>query len=197
MTLLTRAEFARARGVNRATVTKWIHAGRVEVDASGRIDPAAADHRLAVTESPQPHHQARLAQIEEARAQPREAPADTAPPVSPRTGSAEEQPGMPPAEKLALAYKTEVYRHQKAKAELANLELDKAAGLLVERIAVESLLADLGATWRRLLGTLADRATPEIMSVGHNATEIHAAIDATATAIGDALLLEIQRREIP
>ena len=65
---VTQAEFARITGVNRSTVHRWIQNGRIEVDAQGLIDPGAAARMRDATESPLPHHQARKAQFDEARA---------------------------------------------------------------------------------------------------------------------------------
>jgi hypothetical protein len=68
MSRITQAEFARIAGVNRSTVHRWIAAGRIEADTQGLIDPEAAARMREATESPLPHHQARKAQFDEARA---------------------------------------------------------------------------------------------------------------------------------
>jgi DNA-binding XRE family transcriptional regulator len=68
MSRITQAEFARLAGVNRSTVHRWIANGRIEADAQGLIDPESAARMREATESPLPHHQARKAQFDEARA---------------------------------------------------------------------------------------------------------------------------------
>jgi phage terminase Nu1 subunit (DNA packaging protein) len=169
MKYVTQAEFARICGVNRSTVHRWIASGRIESDAHGRIDPVAADRMRDATESPLPHHQARKAQIEADKAyngagmvsgigQGQIGPQNATSPATERNDS-----GMPAAEKIGAALKFETYKLQKAKAEMANLELDKAAGALVERAEVDFILHDFGTTLGGLLDNLPDRMTPECL----------------------------------
>jgi len=61
---------------------------------------------------------------------------------------------------------------QKAKAETANMELDKLAGALVERAEVDFVLADFGNTLRGLLEGLPDRITHECMRI-RDAADMH------------------------
>ena len=87
------------------------------------------------------------------------------------------------AEKLGIALKLETYRLQKAKAEIANLELDRAAGLLVERAEVEYVLAEFASTYRTLLENLADRLAPAIAVHRGDVAAIHAEIDMASAAL--------------
>jgi hypothetical protein len=61
---ITRAEFARRAGVNRSTITRWIESGRLTLGVDGLLDEAEAHRQRAASESQQPHHQARKAQLD-------------------------------------------------------------------------------------------------------------------------------------
>ena len=191
---VTQAEFARLTGVNRSTVTRWVQAGRVQVDAHGLLDPVAAAALRDATESPEPHHQARKAQFDEQRAQ--NAAGQGATPAA--TGATAGQNGpqarfsdagggeaMPQAEKLGIALKLETYKLQKAKAETANMELDKLAGALVERAEVDFVLADLANTLRAQLENLPGRLSGPLAALKSDAALIHTALD---DALRDVLL---------
>lgn len=194
---VTQAEFARLTGVNRSTVTRWVQNGRVQVDAHGLLDPVAAAAMRDATESPEPHHQARKAQFDEQRAQ--TIAGQGAPGVaSGATGATAGQNGpvarfsdagggeaMPQAEKLGIALKLETYKLQKAKAETANMELDKLAGALVERAEVDFVLADLANTLRAQLENLPGRLAGPLAALRSDATLIHTALD---DALRDVLL---------
>ncbi len=184
--LVTQAEFARICGVNRSTVTRWIQNGRIGVDAHGLIDPVEAARMREATESPAAHHQARKAQFDEQRA----AAPGVAPGATGATGPAAGQNGpqarfsepvggepMPQAEKLGIALKLETYKLQKAKAETANLELDKLAGVLAERAEFDFVLADFGNTLRGLLAGLPDRLAPAVAALRGDTAAIHHAIE--------------------
>jgi len=162
MTRVTQAEFARMAGVNRSTVHRWLQNGRIEADAHGLIDPDAAARMRDATESPLPHHQARKAQFDEQR-ETGNGKRETEPP--------QPEP-MPAMEKLGAALKLETYKLQKAKAETANMELDKLAGALVERAEVDFVLADFGNTLRGLLEGLPDRISHECMRI-RDAADMH------------------------
>ena len=181
--LVTRAEFARICGVNRSTVTRWIENGRIQATESGLIDPAAASRMREATESPEPHHQARKTQFEDQRAA-------SATATSPATGATHGQNGptarfigqeggepMPQAEKLGIALKLETYKLQKAKAETANVELDKLAGTLAERSEVDFVLADFGNTLRGLLTGLPDRLAGPMAALRGDASGMHRALE--------------------
>lgn len=160
-----KAAFARLMGVNKGTVSKWIAAGRLEV-VDGLIDVDAAKRRLAATENPSPLAQAQIAR------------------------HAAEKAGSVNLEKIGVALKLETYKLQKAKAETANLELDKAAGLLVERAEVDYVLADLGNTLRSSLESLADRLAPAIAVHRGDVAAIHAEIE----GVSSDLLHEISEK---
>jgi phage terminase Nu1 subunit (DNA packaging protein) len=186
MNRVTQAEFARICGINRSTVHRWIENGRIEADAQGLIDPEAAARMKESTSSPLPHHEARKAQFDAQRAagmdnpsQMQQNPANEAA-LPAETASATQsniRNDMPAAEKIGTALKLETYKLQKAKAELANLELDKAAGALVERAEVDYVLADFGNTLRGLLEGMPDRLAPAIAAHRGDVNAIHAELE--------------------
>ena len=191
--LVTQAEFARLCGVNRSTVTRWVQNGRIAVDAQGLIDPVAASAMREATESPQPHHQARKAQFDEERtpnpawqnvANPATGPAtgQNAPPAQKPAASIGEP--IPQAEQLGIALKVETYKLQKAKAQTANVELDKMAGSLCERAEVDYALADFGNTLRALLEAMPDRLASQLSTLQGDVSAMHRAIE---EAMHDAL----------
>ena len=184
MKLVTQAEFAKLRGVNKSTVTRWIQNGRMATEPNGLIDPERAAALLAATESPLPHHQARKAQFDEAREWGSQGGAEKIAPAAPQreaTGNATPAESLPALEKLGAALKLETYKLQKAKAERENIALDKEAGALVERAEVELVIADFGATLRGLLEGLPDRLAAAIARHRGDVTAIHAEIEGVAT----------------
>ena len=65
---MTAGEYAVYADVNNSTVCRWLQNGRIEKGADGPINRREADVMRVKTESPEPHHQARKEQIEEAKA---------------------------------------------------------------------------------------------------------------------------------
>jgi hypothetical protein len=200
MNHVTQAEFARLMGVNRSTVHRWLENGRMQAELSGLIDPEAGKRMLEATESPLPHHQARKAQFTEARLGD-DTRNDDKPEFNPSTGSA-----TPPAtggnnpssrtqaENIGTALKLETYKLQKAKAELANMEVDKQAGLLVERAEVDYVLADFGNTLRGLLEGLPDRLAPAISRHRGDVNAIHAELESTAADLLREISEQMKRK---
>lgn len=197
---VTQAEFARIMGVNRSTVHRWLENGRMQAEPNGLIDPEAGKRMLEATESPMPHHQARKNQFAEARTasgteNPNEREFD---PVSghatpPTTGS--NNPDVrTQAENIGTALKLETYKLQKAKAELANMEVDKQAGLLVERAEVDYVLADFGNALRALLEGMADRMAPAISRHRGDVNAIHAEIESTAADLLNQISEQMKRK---
>lgn len=173
---LTQAEFARLRGVNKSTVTRWIQNGRMTTMPTGLIDPEQASRELDATESPEPHHQARKAQLDEARdARSADNGDPTMQPPGNHVATPQNAPqgAMPPIEQLGAALKMETYKLQKAKAEAANMEIDKMAGTLVERAEVDYLLADLGSYVRTTIEGVPDRYTGQISACRGDSIALH------------------------
>ncbi|NCA71895.1 MAG: hypothetical protein EOM91_17820 [Sphingobacteriia bacterium] len=195
---ITRAEFARRIGVERSTITRWVESGRISLGEDGRLDYGQALRERDASESPLPKHQARKAQFDEARkakAQASEADAlagrSAAPGADTAPAAAAEPSGILD---VGAAMKLETWKLQRAKAELANLELDKAAGLLVERAEVEFVLADFGNTVRAIFEGLADRLTPALDGHQGNAASLHKIIDDVAREGLDTVADYLARR---
>lgn len=165
-TRATQAEFARLANVNRATVHRWIKSGRIEVGPDGMIDVAQAMRQRQATESPEPRHQARKAQFDEQKAQPEASPGE---PVN--------LAGLGVNEKLGLLHKQASLKRLQAQAELANLELDRAAKAVYDADDVHYLLTDIGRTTADAWQSLADRYTSELVACKGDANAIHKALE--------------------
>lgn len=183
MSAMTQAEFARFCQVNRSTVTRWIQNGRIQALPNGLIDAEAAERMRDATASPLPMHLARKAQFDDARtannsATPGATGATTAP-DAPQAGFSEDGGGeaMTQAANLGIALKLETYKLQKAKAETANMELDKLTGTLVDRAEVDFVLADFGSTLRALLESLPDRLAGQLAALRGDTNAIHKALE--------------------
>ncbi|MBY0453330.1 MAG: hypothetical protein K2Q11_00395 [Burkholderiaceae bacterium] len=187
MKKLTQAEYARLIGVNRSTVNRYVANGRITVDDKGLIDPQAASQQREATQSPMPHHQARKAQFEEilqAQAQEKRA-ADVAQAATDLQHSLPLDLAMPEGS-VSAALKLETYKLQKGKAELVNIEVDKATGALVERAEVDFVLADFGNTLRSMLENLPDRMSGPLAALRGDAAAIHKALEeAVHELLGD------------
>lgn len=160
---MTQAWFARYMGVHRSAVTRWVQAGRIELDAHGRIDPEAARRSLSATESPEPHHQARKASIEANKAA-----ADL---------STTEDGDLESKEAVAMRMKRAMAKEREAKAELAAMELDRQAGLLLERAEVDFVMKDIGAALRSALEVMPDRLAPVVAAHRGDVNAVHASLE--------------------
>lgn len=218
---LRQAEFARREGVSRQTVTRWIQEGRISPPgADGRLDAQQAHAERHATESPLPHHQGAKAAKARERAQnlgqnlaqnrPTAPVTEQGATVTPGPGAdaPQGQPARPGSSSptaasqaaallertadVSAALKLETWRLQKAKAEAANIAIDRDAGLLVERTVVEYLLRDLGETIRAELSAFPDLYAPELAAERGDpaalhkrlADATHAALERIADAIG-------------
>jgi len=161
--LMTRNEFAAAMGVNKSTVSRWISNGRISLDDKGLIDPDAARRSLSATESPEPHHQARKARIEANKAA-----ADL---------STTEDGDLESKEALAMRMKRAMAKEREAKAELAAMELDRQAGLLLERAEVDFVMKDIGAALRSALEAMPDRLAPVVAAHRGDVNAVHASLE--------------------
>lgn len=180
MNTVTQAEFARLAGVNRSTVNRWLKNGRIEADAAGRIDPEAAARLRLATESPEPHHQARKAQFEDAR----EAAGEPTP----------DEDSLEGLGALGVALKRATLDLQRRKAELAALEVDQQAGRLVDRSDIDFVLGDLGATLRSLAEGIPDRLAGEIAAHQGNVGAIHKALEDAMRELLLAVSAQMQQR---
>lgn len=189
MTRVSQAEFARLCGVNRSTVTRWLKAGRIQADATGRLDPQAAQRMRLATESPLPHHQARKAQFDDARAD-----GDVGEGASVAPAGSDAGVELSPLENLGHQLKRATVDLQRNKAELAAMELDKLAGALVERAEVDFVIGDFGATLRGLLEGLPDRLAGEIAAHQGDVNAIHKSLEDAARELLLAVSAQMERR---
>lgn len=176
------AAYARRLGVNPSTVNRWIKAGRISLRPDGLIDPVQADRERLATESPLPQHQSLKARWDAQREA--KAAAALSPPA----------PKLDTSEELGLALKLETYKLQKAKAEQANLELDKAAGLLVERSEVEYLLQDLAATLASKLDGMAVQLAPALATHRGDVSAMQSEIESFARDLLEGLSQHLERK---
>lgn len=188
MKRVTRAQFARLAGVNRSTVTRWLQNGRIEADAAGRIDPEAAARMRIATESPMPHHQARKAQIDEAKEAAAEAEAEA---LAAGTEGDDALDGM---ESIGTALKRATLDLQRRKAEMAALEVDQLAGRLVDRSDIDFVLADLGTTLRGIAEGIPDRLAGEIAAHQGNVPAIHKSLEDAMREMLLAVTGQMQQR---
>jgi hypothetical protein len=188
---MTQTEYARHAGVNRSTVCRWLQNGRIQAESDGSIDPEKADRLREATESPMPHHQARKAQIaQEKKAQSEKA--ETPSTEKPSDGG--DGMGNATVSEIGAALKLETYKLQKAKAETANLELDRLSGLLVERSEVDHVLADIGATLRGHCEGLPDRYAPIIAAHKGEVNAIHHELEGLARDLLNAMADHMRRK---
>ena len=185
MTLETQKAFARRIGKDPSHITRLKQAGRL-VMQGGKVDVDASLARIEATSSVEPRHLANAQRFAEERAQRREQSEQGDDGTVDQTGEQPKPVGaskLPPIEQLGAALKMETLRLQKAKAELANLEVDKAASLLVEREEVEFLLRDIGTALRITLEGVADRLAPVLMGHCGDLPRMHAEIEDAMTEV--------------
>lgn len=185
--LLTPKALAEHFGVSRSTVTRWIQRGRVALDEQGLIDADMAAVLLRRTQALAPQHQARIAAHDMQRqARGLGLPAD-----------GQEQaaaPWMPDADDVAARYKAAMAREREAKAELAAMEVDRLAGLLLDRQEVDFVLADLGNTLRIKLEQAEDVLTEAVLPLRGDAAAIRQAVRETLREVLDDLAELMKRR---
>jgi phage terminase Nu1 subunit (DNA packaging protein) len=186
---MTRADFARLKGVNKSTVTRWVASGRIKVDEKGLIDPVAAERNLRATESHEPHHQARLEQIaeEKGRASALEA-------LEAAAGAAGGQSGRPPEDDSGKRLREARAQRETVRAEVEAMERDLKRGTLLPRSDVDFFVQDIGRTLGSLLDSLADRYAPEIAGCRSDVAAIHAVLSGACRDIRVELAGHLKRR---
>lgn len=197
---VTQAEFARIMGVNRSTVNRWIENGRMQAEPNGLIDPEAGKRMLEATESPLPHHQARKAQFVEASAaqgteNSNQREFDPVSSHATPSATAGNNPDVRTQnENIGTALKLETYKLQKAKAELANMEVDKQAGLLVELAEVTFMMADYASANRGLVESMPDRLAQSISRHRGDVNAIHAELESFGADLLNKLADHLKRK---
>jgi hypothetical protein len=182
---ITRAEFARRAGVNKSTITRWIGSGRITLGPDGMLDEAEAHRQRAASESPAPHHQARKAQLDLAKAGD---PTGSALPSALR--AAERVSGVgatvgatdatgdlfgdaPSGSRAGLDGSDEVVRRtryaqmleREAVARMKEREDQEAAGQVIRRSAVERAMTDATAVILNAAETIPDRFAPQLLNI--------------------------------
>jgi hypothetical protein len=190
--LETRAAFARRLGVHRSHITRAMQAGRL-VMQDGLVDVEASQARMALTESPMPHHEAnrlRIADDKTAQNDAGEAIASESPSSPGQAVSAQ-----PPAEteSAGLRLRMASAKEREAKAEIAAMERDKMAGLLVERSEVEFVLRDFGNTLRSLLEALPDRLAPVLAAQRGDVPALRTSLQDAMRSLQDEMTALMQR----
>lgn len=156
---MRQSEFAKLMGVQPSTVTRWVQSGRITRDINGRIDPALAKTELENSQIAEPHLQARAAQAAMANQKSNVSSFDTE-----------------SKDEIARRYKIAITREREAKAELAAMERDKEAGLLIELAQVEFVIKDIGIALRSEIEAMPDRIAPQIAACAHDQHAIYAAL---------------------
>lgn len=185
MTHLTQAEFARQRGVNKSTVTRWIQNGRLTPEPNGLIDPERAARQLDATESPLPHHQARKAQFDEARQvgglggaeKTQTAPSERGATVV-QQGATDEQQTEIPKDVVAHRTKLAMMREREWTATQREIEARKSAGELCEVSRVREAWRSAYVLLRATLKSMPPRAAPELAACKGDVAAIEHDLDA-------------------
>ncbi len=143
---MTQAEFARHRGVSRATVTEYKHKGLLVMTDDGRVDVAASEQRLN-------------ASLDPVRGGDRSA--------------AKKQPAATVKEdgRFMSARVEELV----AKAAWQRLKLEKEAGRLVEKESTRQAAFTLARTAQETLIAIPDRLS-SILAAESNAAKVHAVL---------------------
>lgn len=153
------SEFAKIANVNKSTVSRWIKSGRIKLGGDGKIDAQEGLRQREMTESPLPHHQAAKEQIDDQKASSLNIDLSGL--------------DLSMTESLGLELKLATLRDRKAKAAMGEIELDKAAGLLVERTEVDFILKDLGLVISEKLRSLPDRYASAMAAHRGDVNAIH------------------------
>jgi phage terminase Nu1 subunit (DNA packaging protein) len=89
-----------------------------------------------------------------------------------KTANSNDDLSMLDPETVAMRYKAAMAREREAKAELAAMEVDRQAGLLLDRQDVDFVLADLGNTLRVKLENVEDTLTERVLPLGNDAAAV-------------------------
>lgn len=157
---VSQSEYARLRGVNKSQITRLKQQGRL-VMAGKQVLVAESDALLDATSSPLPHH---MAATEAHMANRQRDLTDK------KNGDGLPfTPGGATLERIGLKLKYEQARKMEAEAEVAMMDRDQRAGLLLDATITRSLIASMGLVLRsemegfpdRYAGTLAAESSAE------------------------------------
>ena len=93
-----------------------------------------------------------------------------------------------------MRYKAAMAREREAKAELAAMEVDRQAGLLLDRQDVDFVLADLGNTLRVKLENAEDTLTERVLPLGNDAAAVRHVVRETLREVLEDISELMNRR---
>lgn len=190
---LTQAEFARAMGWNRSTVTRLKQAGRLVVDAHGHVLAAESVLRIEETggmrfDVAARHAASRAAAMGEC--QPAEENRATA-----AETPAPEETAQPPATKYGNETRVDAQaRKESAAADLLEIELAQKRGNLIPKEDVDAALRAFAAATRARLDVLADQLAPVLAPVT-DMNETHAVLAEHCRGVLAGIADEMHRAE--
>lgn len=173
MTLETKSAFAKRLGINKSHLSRgkaleWL------VMENGLVNVEESQRRRELAASPQPHHRAHAAALEEDR----QAPKDPAGMNKKKSAATE----FSEIDSLNLRLKAAEVNKREHEAEKARMEAETMAGNLLAKENVDFVLDDFGATLRSLMENFADRYAPVIHPL-QTLDDVHRALDEAATDI--------------
>jgi len=137
---VSKAEYARAKGVNRATITRWAQAGRLVLDGHSQVLVDESEARLAETADPTKEGVVRRHEVERGQSVLALTAAD--PDLPPRKGEKHESYGKRIVEST---------RREAANADIAEMERDRQRGVLTDVEGVKRAQADFSTMVRQTL----------------------------------------------
>lgn len=194
MTTLTKADYARHRGVDRAHITRLGAAGRLVLAADGSVEVEASDRLIEATGGMRPDVAERAAKMRAAGGAKaggewvgmggagKNAPARAAGAASGESSGGEDGAGSDQASPVIQA--AEVFRRARTakmhyESRRAVIRVARLQGRLAEVAKIRKCAGNDGATLRSLLENLPDQAAPRLAPVREEA--------AAAQIIGDLL----------
>ena len=111
-----------------------------------------------------------------------------------KTANSHDDLSMLDPETVAMRYKAAMAREREAKAELAAMEVDRQAGLLLDRQDVDFVLADLGNTLRVKLENVEDTLTERVLPLGNDAAAVRHVVRETLREVLEDISELMNRR---
>lgn len=182
--LMTPAEIAKHFGVDRSTVTRWLQRGRITANDDGLIDADLAARTVLSTQPLKSNLLARVATHEMNKTLKKRG----------KTANSHDDLSMLDPETVAMRYKAAMAREREAKAELAAMEVDRQAGLLLDRQDVDFVLADLGNTLRVKLENVEDTLTERVLPLGSDAAAVRHVVRETLREVLEDISELMHRR---
>lgn len=182
--LMTPAEIAKHFGVDRSTVTRWLQRGRITANDDGLIDADLAARTVPSTQPLKSNLLARVATHEMNKTLKKRG----------KTANSHDDLSMLDPETVAMRYKAAMAREREAKAELAAMEVDRQAGLLLDRQDVDFVLADLGNALRVKLENVEDALTERVLPLGNDAAAVRHVVRETLREVLEDISELMNRR---